>query len=892
MTPALNDALADGATLITPNRRLARHLHREFDRRQLTAGRRVWPTASVLPYAAWLETLWERCAEAGAEGVVTRLLAPAQSDCLWQRVVAASPPVLLDPRGAARLAAEAWALLHGWGVGGESWRAWRRDGAEFDDPATFAAWAEAYQRQLRHADATDIAQLPDVLAANAQHIAEASSRLVFTGFIELCPQQERLISALALAGADIRRLEPLSDRPTQVQRTTAPTPRDEWRAALTWARGVALAHSDARIGIVIDDLAQHRETIVALAEEVLCPERLLAGSRAACRPFEVSLGVALADVPLVRCALDLLALATGSLAVGEAAALLRSPYLGGAASGWTQRARVERDWLDEGRREVTLADAIVALQPRDPELAACWRRGRAMLQADTASTPRAWADGWRAWLAAAGWLQDAALDSTEYQARVAWDALQAEFARLGVVTQALHPDAAVGMLRALAQQRVFQPEGVDASIQVLGVLEASGVGFDALWVAGMAADGWPAAPNPNPLLPRDWQRARNVPHASAARELERARHLTRRFAVAAPVVVFSCAVEVDDHPQTPSALVLDYPHVTWPEAAPRWTQAIAESAVLEAIDDDQAPPLPAGSRAPGGSHIISAQSDCPFQAVARHRLRAEPWPILPEGLSYAERGKLVHATMAALWSALREQSTLAALDVAGVRERVEAAVANARSALPASRWRSLPATVRAAEAQRLAALVQAWLSIELARPAFAVVGVETQTHIELARLEFALRIDRVDALGDGGAAIIDYKTGGAEAPRQWFVPRPRATQLGMYALAPHAADVPLPIRAVAYAQLRPDAIAVHGVAADPAAWPGLTECGALESIGDWTALESRWSVELEALAGEVAQGWAAVTPRANPSPCRNCGLRALCRIDSVVVAEEEATGDE
>ena len=69
---------------------------------------------------------------------------------------------------------------------------------------------------------------------------------------------------------------------------------------------------------------------------------------------------------------------------------------------------------------------------------------------------------------------------------------------------------------------MFQPEGTDAPIQLLGVLEGAGLDFDALWVAGLSADRWPPAPAPNPLLPLHWQRERNVPRSSAENELAHA----------------------------------------------------------------------------------------------------------------------------------------------------------------------------------------------------------------------------------------------------------------------------------------------------------------------------------------------------------------------------------
>ena len=132
----------------------------------------------------------------------------------------------------------------------------------------------------------------------------------------------------------------------------------------------------------------------------------------------------------------------------------------------------------------------------------------------------------------------------------------------------------------------------------------------------------------------------------------------------------------------------------------------------------------------------------------------------------------------------------------------------------------------------------------------------------------------------------------AEPLAQWFAERPRATQLGLYALARRASAAAPPIRALAYAQLRPDAIAVRGISADASAWPELTEATAIDGFANWNAIEAWWNARLGALAAEIAAGWAAVAPREHPSPCRNCGLQALCRIESVIRADDEVAADE
>jgi hypothetical protein len=99
------------------------------------------------------------------------------------------------------------------------------------------------------------------------------------------------------------------------------------------------------------------------------------------------------------------------------------------------------------------------------------------------------------------------------------------------------------------------------------------------------------------------------------------------------------------------------------------------------------------------------------------------------------------------------------------------------------------------------------------------------------------------------------------------------------------------VRAVVHGELCTASIAASGLAADRAAWPALTNIAAVGPFADWRSLEAWWEAHLGALAAELAGGVATVTPRPKPSPCRNCGLQALCRIDSVRFDEPEDDSD-
>ena len=887
----LRAALAAGATVVTPNNRLARRLTALYDDVQRATGRLAWEAPVVLPWNAWLERLWQRTAPSEPDAPVPRLVSAAQSAFLWGRIVGGDRLPLIDERGLCALAADAWSIVHAWGAGGESWRGF--SGGD-DDRQAFVRWADDYSRRLAAADAIDAALLPDWVARHARSSrAWQGASIVLAGFIDETPQQRRLASALTAAGASIERCASVSDVAGTVRTVAATTPRDEALRALQWARERALADPQATIAVAIEDLGSRREEIRALADDVLCPALQWPSNEDAARPYNLSLGVPASSIPLLGTALDLIALAHGPLPSGRAAALLRSPYLGAADDGWLRRSRLEADWLNEGRRRVGLDETIAALADVDHALFERWRRARDSARLPSSATSREWAQFWRTWIEMAGWPGDRPLSSPEWQARDLWDELLGEFATFGVVAQRIAASDALASIVALADGHIFQPETTGARVQILGGLEAAGLPFDALWIAGLAAEGWPQAPRPNPLLPLAWQRERDAPHSTAARELAYAQLLTAQWMHGAPAVVFSYARHADDHERAVSLLV--------PEGRPHDALAPITTAALqldtapscERVRDDPAPALAAGARMRGGANLIDAQGNCPFQAVARHRLGIERWPRLANALLPVERGTLIHAALAAFWRDVRDHAAFVGLAPDALGDRVAAAAGAALSELPAARWRNIPEAVRAGEALRIASIVQAWLeAFERVRPSFAVEAVELERPFSLSGIELALRIDRVDRLATGGLAIIDYKTGEAKAPAAWFDARPQAPQIGLYVLAERVHDE-RPVRAAAYAQLKSADFAVRGIAADVEAWPALRTPAVLRgvSLADWNAAEARWKQTLEALATEVRDGYAAVSPRDGRATCRTCGRQALCRIGAPATDDIDEGGD-
>ena len=889
MHDALARALDAGATVVTPNRRLARHLIDAYDRAKRAAGLRAWASARVLPSSAWLAELEREAIAAGALAPRPRVTDHAAAE-LWRRAVDADGDDTLDARALAASASQAWDDLHAYGEGDERWRTWRGD----DEPAAFARWADRYQDELTALGVTDAAGAPGRLAQAARSMeAWRGRRAVLVGFIAPEPGLRRVVGALRDAGMVVDELDHLANERTVPRSVAFASAGDELAAALAWARAEVEGDPDLRVGIVIPDLATRLVEVRRAARDRLGAP----GDDARAPAWNVSLGPPLAEVPLVATALGLLALAWSTLPVGQASALLRSRHLPAPADdARLARARAERAWLERGVRFVRADDARRALERAGDPLAARFASLRDLARGTRSARRRDWIDAWRGALRAAGW-PGRALGSDEHQAAASLDELFAAFASVDAVASGPRSAKLAGAdaVRELAQWAAatpFQPESPPAPIQIVGLIESIGLPFDALWLTGMSDDAWPRSARPHPLLPVRWQREHGVPRSDAAAELAWAREVTSRWLQAAARLIVSRAPTAEQREANASALFADAAasSVALPPSAAR--EAFDARVPLETLEDVMAPAFAPGESARATASTLEAQSACPFQALAAKRWDTEGWPAPAIGLTAAERGTLVHAALEAFFAGVRDSAALAALVADAVALSRACADAGRRSLarLGPERWQHVPDAVRAGEAARVARQVEQWIrEVEAKRPPFTVAATEAMVGLALGPLALSLRLDRVDALGGGGVAIVDYKTGVAPSVKRWTAERPEATQLALYSLAWRAAHPDAPVRATAIGQVRPGDCAVVGMFADASLRFDAEAAKSQVVPDDWTAFERARDAQVVSLARSFATGESPVAPR-RPSECRNCGRQSLCRIGEL--AEDVEEGDE
>ena len=947
---------AAGVSVLTPNRRLAQALQTDIDHWQSARGLQAWEAADILPPEAWL-TRWHaqftQQASLSDLPMPPGVLRPEQEQWLWEQVIADSRAGegLLVPGQAAAQCRDAWNQVHAWGmlpalmtVEGNP------------DAQAFWHWSRAYDDRCNQLGLIDQARLPDRIADWLRlQQAAAETRpvslphtLVLYAFDLLSQQWSDLLRTLQQCGVRVVCCQPpalsVSEGGLQSQHCLAfADAAAERLAAARWARALLERQPQARIAIVVPDLQQQRSAMLRVLWQVCAPGRSPLDASAAQfhPPFNLSLGQPLSAWPLVQAAFSLLSLLSDAeLPFAQISQLLRSPFLLAAEREAQARARLDAALRSRLPATPTLALLRQAMAHAGagevcPELDRCLAQLSefAHTQSELRHTPSQWVALIEQMLCDAGFPGERALDSSEYQTARRLRELIAGLSVFDALTTkgpggqptAWSFETALQRLRRMAADTLFQPQVVQAPIQVLGVLESAGLQFDALWVMGLTAEAWPMPSRPNPFLPLSLQRSHGVPQSSPELALALDRRITRGWMDSAPQRVFSYAMRSDDRELAPSALIEGWPplqdsgqttgqttrqdsgqvsaqHSAAAPAAlagvvghPLWHEILQAAAAIEQVAESRVPLLPSVAESPsepvtsqalptgGGTRLFLDQSECAFRAFAAHRLHVRPLEMPSESLDGRDRGSLLHTMMEILWLDLKDsQSLQAAIGADGLQALLERAAAQAVQRWRGRRPQALGEREAALQQQRLVQLVGPWLQLEAERADFKVQSAERGQTLQAGGIAVQGRPDRIDHTAQGDL-VIDYKTGTAGSS-DWIgrsvEVAPKDLQLPLYALANPA------VSGLAVARIKAGELRFIGLARDSGVLPkvhkvqSVTESKRLKGLGieSWEALREYWHRHATALGAAFAAGTAEVQPRHMPQSCRYCGMQSLCRI--------------
>ena len=864
---------------ITPTNRLARNLARELALYETANGKTAWLPSSVYTFTAWLNQLHHDYLLKAEDDRV--LINAQQSLVLWQSLI--DREVFIGEPQVAGLAQRAWRTIHEYELAApEQWQELLLS----EDSRRFKHWAAAYRAACANQGLVDewafTSEVPSLLDAKK---IEAPEAIELVGFeLPMTPLQAKILAALEAAGTQLTRRETGTGATVLPEIIQFAEADDELAGAAIWARNLLEDEPDRSIAIVVPDLSGRVDRVDRLFRQVFDPPGF-ALQPSDSEPWHISLGKPLAAWSLVSDALAMLSLGDHRLTQPEATQLLRSPYL----AGWQDEAVARNQTLARLTRrapyDLTLNELQWALGDSGAgalaEQLSTWQGIRR--EATGPAWPSAWAGRFQEELTSLGFASGRSLNSAEYQVLHRWHDLLETFSALDVVTATpIARREALDVLTERASSAIFRERNPGVPVEVLGVEEALGSEFDALWITTLDSDTWPGPTRRDPLIPSVVQST--IPRATSEGCIERAQLELAGLLTAAPTTRGSFAKGSDETALEVTALLDD---CSLQEADPRPTPPPANMA--PPLLDDQAPVLE-GTSTGGGTGVLRNQSSCPFRAFAERRLKATDLTPPRPGLDAGQRGTVIHKALELFWADLHGSADLAALNPKAQEQRISSAVEAALDDFT-SRFRlTLTAAARLLEQRRTERALARWLDVERQRSDFSVIEHEHDITLDLPGLSLSGKIDRLDRLADGTTMLIDYKTG-RTGKGDWF-PEPRIAdpQLPAYAISMN----PKP-SAIAFARIRPDELKFEGLAADDTGTPGVgvlaNERGKFEEFVSWGDLLHDWQTHLEALARDFADGKAVVEPR-EPSACNYCHLHALCRIQERAPYDSMAAEDD
>ncbi len=869
--PLAIESLTEADLILTPNRRLAAWLSRDYNQLQRNKNRSAWPGLQAYPLDSWINHLLK------ARPIT--ILSDHQSLRLWQDLLEADGHAGHDVDGMALLCHQARALVVRWQLDEANWHT-----GETPENQLFGRNYKNYQHKLLESQWIDNSTKFEFVTDSPLPKSLQQRRIFLHGFNdENEPLLLKVKAWLEQNGNQVFFSQAEAKKGT-CRLISFPQVTDQFHNALLWALERYQHNSQQRIAVVVPNLQNQRVRLANIAEDIFRANTELGSSWQSV--INITAGQPLSQYPIVAHLLLALRLVNQGGSLAEWRIALMSPFFLGGMSETVIRDGFFRYLNQRNFKQFTiktLADQWLKYATQKNS-----NNGELIDQLShlSFSGSRQFTSDWlrhlQQSLTKVGWSMERALDSEEYQVVARFYETIQSLKELNLVAEKGSGTQFLKDLNRLLTNTVFQPQTETAPIQVMGILEAAGMNFDALWLCECESINWPQPPTANPMLPKATLKKHNMPGSGAERELTYATALLSGFKNAAEQVKFSWGQFENDTQHMLTPLLQNVEPESWQTNRLQFQTAETRQfdklspCISDAGTDEQGLPLEETSIA-GGSGLLQAQSVCPFRAYGRYRLQLREDETLYEGVRPADRGSVLHTALEGFWLQVQNYDTLQNL-ISQPDQLNQIITQVTAEAIQNFRQKSqlYPTKLYQLEQERTQAILKRWImSCEAARLPFSIDRIEKQQTLTLNDLTLELQVDRIDCLEDGSKIIIDYKTG-LKNILSTEGDRPEEPQLPLYAL------------------LNPDqtkGIFFGIVRNDKLDWSGLqsaniqfkTKPGRAVRVPEqgWETQVEEWKSILSQLAADFRAGVATVDP-VNTQVCSRCHLGAVCRVKEAV----------
>jgi len=821
--------------IITANNRIAEFLIKDWCQYQ-TCTASVVPV--IMPWQAWVKNLHQELLFLGRTEI--QLISTVQQHRLWQQSLSSSNHIT-NVQNLTHDMSTAWQYLQHWQISLEQVELYTNP-----DQLYFLRSVRHYLSLCSDYGLTDEPSAILDLIRNIEYL-NLPKHIVMIGFSEQTPLQQLFFKCLVNKKIQVKPL--LLELPHESEKYRSFVEFDQEIAAMAeWAFTTDLNTRLPLICIVPDIHKQY--------SQIAYHFRKTQSYHHSSRKFDIGGGEVLFHLPLIRALYISFKIYFSKITTDEAAEWLQSLYLVGAHEEQVPRLLLLEQLSKQYDDEIDLQQLMIRSQQfNSPILHASMNSIHLNNEPQSMSF---WLDTIDSITEKFFQLSSRSLSSFEYQLLKKWQQVLLDLESFSQLKSKFTSIDIINDLTHLLKTTLFDIENKHPDIQILGLLEATGLVSQATWVSQFCAESWPMPVKLNPFIPFNLQHQYQLPHSSARRQLSYAKS-TQKIWHRTWQNIFYSFTSNEDSPATPTPLLahlqvetskIDYHSKYRQNCEPK----------LEQIDDSYGSSYTL-KKVSGGSSVIKNQAQCPFKAYMYHRLELKPQPLEQLGVNALDRGIILHTVLEKFW--LKYQTSIR------LNQLTSSSIENSLTDIY-NEWiikkHVYPEVIHQLELNRTIKIIKKWLSEEQKRPPFIVESLETTCNFTVNNLQFNLRVDRIDKLANGNYLIIDYKT--SKKPlsvNQWQTPRVNEPQLPIYALANTQKS-----HAIAFVTINANIQKIHGLSQYD------TEISGIKAI-QWQTQLADWENDIVNLVAQFQAGYAAVNPKTSGT-CQFCELASICRV--------------
>ena len=299
---------------------------------------------------------------------------------------------------------------------------------------------------------------------------------------------------------------------------------------------------------------------------------------------------------------------------------------------------------------------------------------------------------------------------------------------------------------------------------------------------------------------------------------------------------------------------------------------------IEEIEDHKAPEI-LGSEisVSDGFQSLENYQICPAWAFYENRLHANSFQEDEQDeISKMARGNLIHELLENFWKQHKNSTNLVNMSEKVLQKNIDGLINKVMSTFKVSNPYLTPSQIQL-ESNYFKNILSQWLSFEKTkRSRFSVIESEEKYKVNIDRITFNVKIDRIDEYEDGSRLLIDYKTGSEAAVSKWTKSPITSLQLPIYIIFTGIKN----ISAAGIGYIHNENVKLVGLSSygqDPLD-AKLKDCSlSKKDEGQWQYLIKSWHKDIHKLASGYLSGNAGVMYK-KESELDYCAVKPLLRL--------------